>query len=1746
MLKKSTAIFLIAILVALMLPPTLSLAAADPWEVGKPITGKTARTTIKPSQTYFTNNEWKGRNATERGQFSINETPTRTDGILAYSSVEAARDGARDYDREKGYYQSLTDDDDKWWMTVLKNDTTAPASTYNSNFYKPAFDPSAQTPYTGDGTPNTYETAVYDGWKEVTLPASWATLGWDFPIYTNYDIPWLGGAYGNAQASNGVAPLVTNPVGYYIKKFTVDNEWLAGGNHTYINFDGVESAFYFYVNGHQAGYAESTFNTHEFDITSLLQSGENTLAVKVIRWSDATWGEKQDMFKLGGISRNIYLHAAPPVEITDYYVTTDLDANNVNANLKINFDITNNSTTDITNFGIDVKLFDAANLNIFDGDPLRVTTTGTLAPGAKQTVSVTRLVEAPLLWSAEHPNLYTMVASLYDNGNQVYYQSVGKPVGFREITFTMTNIGSAPLYSVSRPATYQQVKINGKRLVFYGTNRHDLTPDKGHYVPAETYERDIQIMLEHNINAIRTSHYPNDPYLYYLCDKYGLYVMAEANWETHATGTDPLMSIGLKNYFLYTQRANLFSKRNSPSVVMWSIGNESDGTGSSRAFPQAIKEIYHANDPTRPVHYESTYDGEGVDVCSRMYAHINSIEESYAVRSDNMPFVLCEYVHAMGNGLGSIGDYNDLIEKYPSFMGGFIWDFVDQGIVDDIPGAMVTTNADKGPNAFKGMLHGASLTGGVLNGRLAIDPVLNSGVNDVINNVLTGTKPWTVETNIRQTSQISGHSWIWSKGDHQVAARTDGNNVDVYIFGTDNEWHQACYQLPANWYNGSWHTFAVTFDGSVFRVYVDGTQLSVTSQGFGGVNTSTLPAGVGITPSAYTFDLNFNSEKGETGKQPIRRFRIYDRVLTQPELVTQAAADNTGSFSSINQSDSSVFLWFDFTSATAESTSTTYYDAFEGTEWSGKYVGYGGCFGDNPNSGGFSANGIVDVFRTPQPEIAEVKTVYAPFEFFSETNKLLEKKFIVKNKTSFSNLNEYDVTYTLFKDGTKVSELTNQSVDAPAGPFEQTEVTIPDSLFPTTFDADSEYYIIVSAHTKTGNDMLPAGFEIINGELKLPVAITHVPNTTATSGTIAATDVAGNTKISGTDFELTINKDTGLIGDYKFGSETVMTQGTTPNFMRPRTSNDRFGDGAWKNALDNITVNIQTYPGVSAGDPFVVRASQTYVSAGDSTNVLTYTIYPTGEITVNQKFTPKGNFGELYKIGAYLTLPGDYTDFTFYGRGPGDTYWDRSRSGVSGVYSQHIDDFYFPHTQFQDNGNKMDTRYASVTSPTKNTGLLVVGKENFEFSASRWTVKESDWLAFPYHLPQSNKTIFNVDQISAGLGSESCGPPPLSQYRIRNDGKLWEYEYTIIPFDKTTANLNDIQKNWRDAERFSVDDYNIEQAASVSTMISRLAKIYTVSQEADIVAAEVAYENLTSLQKTMVTNVTDIAAARERLERIKLITSARAYVFDKSAQKSNVAFTSTAKLYTDSTSPTGFAMRGFLSVPNQALYGAVLQSNNFTYDVWAKFDNFNVDNTLISKGDTASTLKIGGNGLQFFIYAGGSWTVCEANPPGWTTNKWHHITTTYDKQNLKMYFDGVLVATTPSTASVGGNSSAVGIGRCFQKNAGFAGEIASARIFNKALTDTEIANLHKADKGEAVTAITADDASAVLWYDTSQAYIAGDVNEDAAVDVNDAFIILKTVVGLETLTGAKKAASDYDVSKVVDVMDVYKILRNIK
>jgi len=635
----------------------------------------------KPGDKLFTGNEWKGGKKENSSIVSVNSVKYHSNETLVYGSSASALFGAKNYEYERSkYYKLLTGKDQKWLLAVYKNEKAAQDAGMLINFYRPNFDMKKAPVYTGKNVVGTYSTAYYGGFKEVTLPASWQSQGFDFPIYTNTNYPF-NGVYGNAAASALTAPLVTNPVGLYRTNFDVDESWIKGNRRVYINFGGVESCFYLYVNGHEVGYSENSFDATEFDITPYLNSDgkNNVLAVKVLRWCDGSYFENQDFFRLAGIFRDVFVYSTAPVQIFDYKVETKLESGYKNATLSLDIDHYNGTkqSVDENFFLVDVKLYDAANKNLFAGNKLKGAYGTKIGSGETKTLSLSRLVENPRLWSDEDPYLYTLVITLYDK-NGVYYGSIAQPLGFREIKFTPTKSPSAP------NSMYTTILLNGKPLLFRGVNRHDNNPETGRYITRELYEKDVQIMKQLNINAVRTSHYPNDKYFYYLCDKYGLLVMGEANVETHY-GISDNDTKNLGEDIVYDRVLKMaHANKNRTSIVMWSIGNECGTGGAAReVYSNAITKL-KALDSTRPVHFESLGSAAGVDVDSGMYKSVYEVEAK-GKATNRMPYVLCEYAHAMGNSVGNLKEYWDVIRAYDNLIGGFIWDFVDQSFLTELP-----------------------------------------------------------------------------------------------------------------------------------------------------------------------------------------------------------------------------------------------------------------------------------------------------------------------------------------------------------------------------------------------------------------------------------------------------------------------------------------------------------------------------------------------------------------------------------------------------------------------------------------------------------------------------------------------------------------------------------------------------------------------------------------------------------------------------------------------------------------------------------------------------------------------------------------------------------------------------------------------------------------------------------------------------------------------------------------------------
>lgn len=485
-------------------------------------------------------------------------------------------------------------------------------------------------------------------WDEIPVPSNWEMLGYGTPIYTNITYPFRNNPpFIQGQRGYTVEKDEPNAVGSYRHEFTLPTGW--ADKEVFIHFDGVYSAMYLWINGKKVGYSQGANNDARFNITDYVRPGKNQLAVEVYRWSDGSYLEDQDMFRLSGIHRDVYLVATPKVQLRDLHLTSILSPRYDKAELHVKSKIRNHGKT-ISNASVRISLLDETGKQLKQFS----TETGTVPAGKEVNINSKGSIRDPKLWSAETPYLYTVNVELLDDKGRVT-EATTQQYGFRHIEIRNN-----------------KVYINGMLTLFKGANRHDIHPQYGKAVPVESMIEDILLFKRYNLNTIRTSHYPNDPKMYGLYDYYGLYVMDEADQECHGNMSltdNPTWEAA------FVDRAIRMVERdkNHPSIIFWSLGNESGGGCNIIAEYKAIRTI-----DNRPIHYEGMNDQADID--SRMYPSIESmIEQDKEPR--NKPYFLCEYAHAMGNAVGNLEEYWDYIEYHSNRMiGGCIWDWVDQAI----------------------------------------------------------------------------------------------------------------------------------------------------------------------------------------------------------------------------------------------------------------------------------------------------------------------------------------------------------------------------------------------------------------------------------------------------------------------------------------------------------------------------------------------------------------------------------------------------------------------------------------------------------------------------------------------------------------------------------------------------------------------------------------------------------------------------------------------------------------------------------------------------------------------------------------------------------------------------------------------------------------------------------------------------------------------------------------------------------
>ncbi len=494
-------------------------------------------------------------------------------------------------------------------------------------------------------------------WDDLTVPSNWQLHGYGRPIYTNVRHPF--------KADPPKVPHDANETGLYRVEFDVPAAWKE--REIFLHFAGVQSAMYVWVNGKEVGYSQGSMTPAEFNITEYVTTGKNILAVKVIRWSDGSYLEDQDFWRLSGIHRDVFLVSRPRVYLQDFYVRTDLDSDYRDATLNIEFNLHNAGPENAEGYSLKISV-EGFGLKTVGSVPV-----SSIGRGKNESVSFFKKIEQPKLWSAEIPNLYLLTLELMD-GNGRIQEVVSRKIGFREVEIING-----------------QLLVNRKAPYFKGVNRHEIQPDAGRVVSEETMIKDILLMKQHNINAVRTSHYPNQTRWYELCDEYGIYVIDEANIESHELWTGDKIYLDEKPEWqkaYVTRGINMVARdKNHPCIIMWSMGNEAGNGTAFDTMYRAMKEL----DPTRPIHYESktpsyTHNPEygttlpKYDIITTMYPSLEQIIQ-LTEKDPSRPVIICEYAHGMGNSTGNLKKYWDLFESHPRMQGAFIWDFVDQGLL---------------------------------------------------------------------------------------------------------------------------------------------------------------------------------------------------------------------------------------------------------------------------------------------------------------------------------------------------------------------------------------------------------------------------------------------------------------------------------------------------------------------------------------------------------------------------------------------------------------------------------------------------------------------------------------------------------------------------------------------------------------------------------------------------------------------------------------------------------------------------------------------------------------------------------------------------------------------------------------------------------------------------------------------------------------------------------------------------------
>jgi beta-galactosidase len=1168
-------------------------------------------------------------------------------------------------------------------------------------------------------------------WGQIPVPSNMEIEGHGVPIYVNTGYAW-------GPGTPPTIPHDVNSVGSYRHHFELPRAWQ--GRRVLITFDGVSSAFYLWVNGRKVGYSQESRTPAEFDITDFVRSGENLLAVEVYRYSDGSYLECQDFWRLSGIFRDVALWSPEGLRVGDFTVVTDLDDDYRDARLTVTTDVRHSGTGD-ESFSLEAKLLDAGGETVMPAMVGR----GQVAAAGETSVTLEALIENPLKWSDEKPHLYTLLLTLKDASGRVV-GVVPSRVGFREVEI--------------RDA---QVLVNGEPFELRGVNRHEHDPLTGHVMSRERMIEDIRIMKQHNFNLVRTSHYPNVRQWYELCDEYGLYVISEANIESHGMGYEPDVTLANRPEW---EKAHLDrvermveAYRNHPSIIVWSMGNEA---GDGVNFVAASRWI-HESDPTRPVHYEGAANRPHVDIVSHMYEKVWDMERE-AREPDPRPLMLCEYSHAMGNSNGNFTEYRDLFRSSQRAWGGAIWDFVDQGLLEPVP--TPERVRDRSPAGLEGRFVGRHDAEKGAEGHVVLPD------SETLN--LEG--PLSLEAVLLPVPIVPGvvdeaiHNPFVSKGTLGYALNQVDEELELSIALEGRSRPLAVRaHVPDDWY-GQWHRLTGTYDGETARLFVDGGEVA-----------SARRAG---RPSPGHFPVNIGRNPEELDHLTPTRFRdvrIYSRALSPDEVVDPAV-----------RTDEGLVLWI-----AAEDIR----DAGPAPE--GHYFAYGGAFGParTPSDENFCMNGVVSADRTPHPALAAIKKVQqyvhvrpvhllqgeVSVQSASERVDALTgpvppllSVLQIENGYAFTSLDDIAVgRWELYGDGTLLGEGSLGVLDIPPRSSREVSLTLPE-IAP---EPGVEYRLQLVFLLKEDTPWARTGHVLAWEQLELPIHVAPEPLAELPDLEVLG-DPTSSIEVRGPGFSAGFDPLSGLLTSLVRDGVEILAGPLHPHFWRAPVDNDRGNlmpsiSGVWRDAHRFMTVrSFRTETPAQGVVRILVGADLPTVGASYD---IVYTVYASGDIVIDADLEPgEISLPELPRFGMRARLRSGFEHLEWYGPGPQESYWDRHELPV-GVYRTTVEDNAFEYSQPQETGNKVDVRWAALTNDS-GVGLLAVGLPRLSVGALHYAAEDLDQGLYWHELTPRGDVYLNLDLHQRGVGGDdSWGALPHEPYRLM--GAAYSYRFRLRPFD---------------------------------------------------------------------------------------------------------------------------------------------------------------------------------------------------------------------------------------------------------------------------------------------------------------------------------------------------------------------------